>query len=135
MLVDEVIHTSSFMVMPDTYWMYRTAPKTDMSWAAGEDVFGIIDDGEERTIILTSATRPADMPAEAYGPLVAFRVRTSKPFAAPGFLASLCGAVAATETSVLALSTFTFDYIFVRNASADAAEQALAERGLQTELP
>lgn len=138
MLVDQVISASSYAVMSGKYWVYRVPPRSeDTAPVLGDrlhhDLWGVMDDGEERTLIFAAQSRPPDMPAEGYGPLVAFRIRVSKPFAAPGFLAAVCAAIASTDTSLLVMSTFTFDYVFVREGSAEIARTALEERGLQVE--
>ncbi|WP_344947567.1 ACT domain-containing protein [Sphaerisporangium flaviroseum] len=123
-------------MLTSKYWMCQEKEPAGPSPRTGHDVFfGMIDDPDERTLIFASEQEPEGFPGDGYGPLTAFRIRTSRPFAAPGFLAALCAAIAATESSVLVMSTFTFDYIFVRQERSELAREALEGRGLRVESP
>ncbi|MEU5596414.1 ACT domain-containing protein [Streptomyces sp. NPDC020298] len=122
--LDEVIAESPYELSTKTFWMIQSQDNTsDPATAWGE-----FDDGLEHTRVIASENPPAG-DDKNYGPLRAFRLRVSKPFAAPGFLAAACTAIADQGISVLVISTFTYDYVFVRAERVNDAEAALRDRG------
>ena len=124
--LDEVIAESPYEALSETFWMYESA-KNDLPAADGS-AWSTTADGLETTKIVASEDQPTDW-SDGYGPLKAFRLRVSKPFAAPGFLAAACTAIADSGTAVLVISTFSYDYIFVRAGMSATAESALQARG------
>jgi hypothetical protein len=122
--LDEVIADSPYELADGTFWMARSEDEG----ADPGTVWGNFNDGLENTRVIASAEPPAEE-GNLYGPLRAFRLRVSKPFAAPGFLAAACTAVADRGIAVLVISTFTYDYVFVRAERVADAEAALRERG------
>jgi hypothetical protein len=137
MELDEVIAQSTFRVEADTYWMYgETCPGTpDLPLARRQSgtpagtVWAVVTDGTERTTIVSSAANPGVGDAEYYGPLRAIRIRPSSPFNAPGFLAAATTAIAAYDISILAISTYSYDYIFTSSEHLPIVIAALAARG------
>lgn len=128
MSIEEVISDSPYRSLTETFWMYESGD-SGASHEATTTVWGLIDDGLESTKVVASEERPSDFRDNGYGPLHGFRLKVSKPFAAPGFLASACTAIANHDIAVLVISTFTYDYVFVRTDKACAAESALKSRG------
>ncbi|MEU1847921.1 ACT domain-containing protein [Streptomyces sp. NPDC019990] len=127
--LDEVIASSPYELADSTFWMVRSE---DAAADAGTR-WGDFDDGLENTRVIASPKPPAGED-DLYGPLRAFRLRVSKPFAAPGFLAAACTAVADRDIAVLVISTFTYDYVFVRAERVADAEAALRERGFRASV-
>lgn len=127
--IDEIIAESSYETLAQTYWMQRDIANMAVDQNSS-GLWSVTSDGVETTRVVASTDRPSDF-AEGYGPLTAFRFRVSRPFAAPGFLAAACSAIASTNVAVLIISTFTFDYVFVRQGSALAAEDVLRARGFR----
>ncbi|MGD9676604.1 MAG: ACT domain-containing protein [Candidatus Bipolaricaulia bacterium] len=56
-------------------------------------------------------------------------VRVSVPFQAPGFLARIATALAAEGISILIVSTFSKDYVLVRDSALLSATEALRRAG------
>ncbi len=56
-------------------------------------------------------------------------VKVSKPFLVKGFLAAITSAVADVDLNVLVVSTFSKDYILVREETASKAVKALEDLG------
>lgn len=131
MTLADIIAESPYQRLPQTFWMYPTAETV-----AGNHVsqpWSITTDGFETTKVAISETKPENFPNDGYGPLTVFRLKVSKPFAAPGFLAAACTAVASRDIAVLVISTITFDYLFVRTEARSTAEAALQEHGFVAE--
>jgi hypothetical protein len=134
-VLEAVIAESPYKIIEGTFWMQKVSTevedkaslrKTPATWAA-------IFDGQERTIVVCSDEPPPNYTDKDYGPLRAVQLKVSRPFDAPGFLAAACTAVAQTGTPVLAISTFTFDYIFVRSNHLERAISGLNQRGFHQE--
>jgi hypothetical protein len=139
--IDEVIAQSSFRVEPGTYWMHGepvsdpigSAPAALRSGVPIEAVWAVITDETERTTIISSPTNPSGGDADSNGPLRAIRIRPSMPFNAPGFLAAATAAIAVHEISILAISTYSYDYIFTHSEHLETVISALASRGFSQE--
>ena len=61
-------------------------------------------------------------------------VGVSKPFVAKGFLAAITKAISEKGLNVLVVSTFSKDYLLVREETNDAAVKALREIGFKVKL-
>ncbi len=60
-------------------------------------------------------------------------VKVSKPFLVKGFIAAITGAIANADLNVLVVSTFSKDYILVREETAPKAINALEVLGFAVE--
>jgi hypothetical protein len=98
-------------------------------------VFARVDDGFESTIISRWKVKPRRVGKDVKGPFRLIRLQIAKPFDAPGFLAAACQALADNNLPVLALSTYSFDYLLVRDGEEALGLRVLAERGFGRRVP
>jgi len=115
-------------LLPHAYAIVRLAP-TDAwpAWAReAEGLVVVARTDEELSIVCREAALPADV-ARA-GAWRALRVHGPFPFDTVGVLASLSGALARAQVSVLAVSTYDTDYLLVRAEQLEAAVAALSQR-------
>ena len=92
--------------------------------------FASIQDGVERTLIVEGRFVPEGYDKRSVrGPFKAVRLRISVPFEAPGFIAYACSLLAKNKHSVLALSTFSFDYLLVKQHEIDDVVRVLKKGG------
>jgi hypothetical protein len=121
----EVIRTSPVELLEGAYAVVNIRTPSQPITA-----FATMRDGLE----VTAFVRIEDLPEFATFddikmPYKAVRLRTSKPFNAPGFIAAACRAVAEQGCNVLVLSTFSFDYLFLRESDLDIAISGLSRLG------
>ena len=84
-------------------------------------------DRSETTIVTQGPTPSSLDPSE--GPFAILRLRVARPFVARGFLAAATAALAEAEINVYILSTFSFDFVLVREEKLQDALVALDARG------
>lgn len=125
--LEEVIATSPVIPLPGTFWMYVVADQQRM--LQQEPPWLEVRDGAEWSVIRESRDAPTDFASDGYGPLRAMRFQVSRPFAAPGFLAAASTAIADSSAAGLVVSTYSYDYIFVRAEMLDGALASLTRRG------
>jgi hypothetical protein len=133
MSLDSVIAESPYKLLNDTFWMYATAASAATVAEPAGELWSITGDSHEGTKLVASEAPPQGFTEGGYGPLRGFRLRVSKPFAAPGFLAAACSALANRQIAILVLSTFSYDYVFVKADRVADAEAAFKERGFSSE--
>lgn len=126
--LERAIEDSPFVVIPTEYAMLQG----DVRVGEGHSgITGVFNDQSEHTSIVTvEEALPTGLPS--YGPLRAIRLKVSLPFAAPGFLAAACTSIASTGASVLVISTFSYDYLFVKSSEIDEVIGALRNRGFRS---
>ena len=95
-----------------------TSPLPD--WAYGDEFYSITRSSEELSIICPAAVIPTGIKAESGWR--AIKVVGPFDFSLTGVLSSLLEPLAAANISILSLSTYDTDYVFVR---ADALQQTL----------
>ena len=98
-------------------------------------VFATISDGVEWTSIIVLPEPEVAAGARRRGPYRLLRLRVSRPFDAPGFLAAACAALAAERCNVLIYSSFSFDYLLVADRDFTTAVDALRRRGFGSDVP
>jgi hypothetical protein len=119
----EVIRASPLVVSADRYAYLRGTTRPTSSH------FLVAEDGDEVTVVTTEAS-VAQVPHESFeGWFRLVEIRVSVPFKAVGFLATIARAIADRGLNVLVVSTFSKDYVLVRDESADAALDALRALG------
>lgn len=96
------------------------------AWARGRFVT-ISRTASELSIVCAQANVPADVQQER--DKVAFGIVGVVPMTTIGILASLCGALAAAQVPVFAISTYDTDYLLVSAERFAAARAALAAIG------
>lgn len=104
----------------------RLAPDAPLpAWARLEEPPTFVArTADELSLLLPESRVPADAVAERG--FIAWRVAGPLDFALVGILARLATALAEAEVSLLAVSTFETDWLFVRAGDADRARRALA---------
>lgn len=115
------LERSPARLLPGSFW-YSQMPSGS---AAPKAVLALIDDGVEVTLI--AETRIDHV---SRGPFSLIRLEVAVPFESPGFLASIAGALASAEMSVLIVSTFSFDYLLVKEGSREEVLDLLTELGM-----
>ena len=126
--LDEVIKSSKVFVHRGRY-AYLKAPETAIN-----NHFFISKDKEEITIV----TEEKNVPNVKYDKDVKWfkliEIKVSLPFLAKGFLAKVTKTIADKELNVLVVSTFSKDYILVREETSDIAVKALKKVGFPVEI-
>ena len=121
--LDEVIRSSQVVVHEGRY-AYLKARE-----AGPGDHFLVARDEDEVTIV----TEEANVGDVAYDSDVKWfaliEIRVSLPFVAKGFLAEVTGAIAGKDLNVLVVSTFSKDFLLVREEGLETALVALEELG------
>ncbi len=121
--VADVIRTSQVVVRPERYAYLRTVERP-----AGP-AFMVSHDGDETTAVV----READVPQTPHSKIESWfrmlEIRVSQPFIALGFLAAITRAIADRGLNVLVISTFSKDYVLVRDDALEIAVEALRELG------
>jgi hypothetical protein len=96
---------------------------------APADAFAVFRDGVEVTAIVSEAQLAAVPGARRQGPFRVLRFELARPFAAPGFLASVALAIARRRVNQLFYSTWSFDYALVGVDDLDDALAGLRHMG------
>ncbi len=124
--LEEVIRTSPVEVLPGRYAVVRLADPVPL-----DHHFLVCRDGDETTLIAPESQVPWGdvLAAETWFRLLAIRVST--PFAAPGFLARVTGAIAAHGLNVFVVSTFSKDYILLKEEDLDGGIAAMTGLGFE----
>lgn len=121
--LDEVIKSSQVIVHKGRY-AYLKSKNNELG-----NHFLVSQDKDEITII----TEENNLPNENYEKDVKWfkliEIQVSMPFVAKGFLAKITKTIADKDLNVLVVSTFSKDYILVREETANIAINALKEVG------
>lgn len=97
--------------------------------------FLIVEDRDEVTVIVREAEVDGTPHRAREGWFRLLEVRVAQPFTAVGFLAAITNAIADRGLNVLVVSTFSKDYLLVRDASVQSAIQALRGLGFPVTTP
>ena len=95
--------------------------------------FAFLRDDVEVTAVVSEAGLAAVTPLRRRGPFRVLRFVLSKPFEAPGFLASASMAVALQRVNQLIYSTYSFDYLLVADDELTEALTGLRRMGFPIE--
>jgi hypothetical protein len=123
MTLDEVIGASPVRALDEEYYVAKVGQPPEANY------FAAISDGTETTVIASADHGSLTDSLEREGPFRALRLEVAVPFGAPGFVAAATTALAQAGVNVFLISTFSFDYVFVKAVDLDAALSALAARG------
>lgn len=121
--LDEIIRTSAVIVHPGRYAYLKATRKP-----AGSH-FLIAEDADEITVVTDEPCVETVPYHEAVKWFRLLEVRVSAPFEAKGFLAAISRALADRGLSVLIVSTFSKDYVLVREEAVGEAVDALRQWG------
>lgn len=89
------------------------------------DCFMMADDGKEITIIIEESKLENVQYEEIQRWFKIIQVAVSVPFFAVGFLATITQAIAERRINVLVISTFSYDYLLIRENDASSAIETL----------
>lgn len=126
--LDEVIRSSPVIVHKGRYAYLKGEAK------GLDDHFFVCQDKDEITIV-TEENNVSNIQFEKdvkWFKLFEFKV--SIPFLAPGFLAKISKTIADNGMNILIVSTFSKDYILIREEEATAAVKALEAVGFSIEV-
>jgi hypothetical protein len=122
--LNEVIKSSSVLVLPQKYAVLSVKRLPNL-----KDVFAVMRDENEITVVIEEKKVGKQ---KAYKTEIGFRliqVAVSVPFYTVGFLASVTGAISQKNVNVLVISTFSKDYLLIRDNHIELALDALRNLG------
>lgn len=96
------------------------------SWTASSRLTSLFRGSEELSIICESALVPEGLTTEAGW--CALKLAGTQPFTLTGVLNSILTPLADAKVSILAVSTYDTDYVLIKKAALEEAEEALRER-------
>jgi len=121
--LDEIIKSSQVIVHKERYAYVKTKEKT-----LG-DHFLISQDRDEITIITEEKNLPKIDYEDSIKWFKLVEINVSAPFVAKGFLAKVTKTIADKNLNILVVSTFSKDYILVREETWETAVDSLKEAG------
>ena len=121
-------HSLDLILLPRTFAvckLHADLPIPD--WASVGSIFSITRTADELSIVCEESLVPEGVACERRWQC--FRVAGTMPFSMVGVLASLVQPLAEAGVSVFAISTFDTDYVLVKAADVEKAQQALRQAG------
>jgi hypothetical protein len=120
----DVIRSSPVVVHRDEYVVAQVR-------AVGERHrhFAVFHDAIEQTVVTTTDGLSDCDVIRLEGPFALLEFRVAVPFEAPGFLTTICRALAEREINVLVYSTYSRDYVLVRKSDQPKSVEALGALG------
>jgi hypothetical protein len=122
--LDELVAHSPVRLLPGRYAVAKCAAPP-----AGSGLFMVACDADETTVIAEEARLPTLATREADGGYRLLEIRVATPFEGVGFLAAVSGALAHAGVNLLIVSTYSKDYVLVKEESAARGLEALAAAG------
>ncbi|MFC5731352.1 MULTISPECIES: ACT domain-containing protein [Nocardioides] len=120
--------TFSLFRFPETLAVVRLAPGAEIpDWAESSSIFSITATAEETSLVCAGRSVPKKARHEK--PFTAFSVDGPLDFGMTGVLVAVLTPLAEEAISVFTISTFDTDWILVRTADADRAEEAWRRSG------
>jgi hypothetical protein len=125
----DVIANSPVTVQPGAYCVaqLRDSP-------APPGCFMVATDCNETTVIMREDQLGAIDPADVRLGYRLVEIRVATPFEGVGFLATICGAVADAGLNICVVSTFSADYILLKQDEVEAGIAALERVGFPLAL-
>ena len=118
-------------ILAETYAIHRLPPDAALpAWATsgGAEFITISRTGDELSILLPQGHGPAEESERGWR---GFKLVGPFSFDAVGILAAITGALARRGVSLLAVSTFETDYVFVKETQLADAIAALRDTGYE----
>jgi len=122
--LDDVIAESPVRLMPERYVVAKCAAPP-----VGPGLFMVARDADEVTVIAEEARVPALKALEVEGSYRLVEISVATPSQGVGFLAAVSGALAEAGLSILIVSTFSKDYLLLKEDSVAKGLAALASLG------
>jgi len=123
----EIISETPAIVLDGEYFIAATGAGS----AAPQNSLMTFSDEVETTFILSGDRLKEVRTSQQKGPYRVIRLALSKPFFAPGFLASAAKAIALQRINQLVYSTYSFDYLLVNSEDLELATSGLANMGFE----
>ncbi len=123
-----IIKASHVVIHPGRYAYLRVS-----EIKPGTSYFAATKDEDEFTVIAEERDAVKIKFEEAVKWFKLVEVKVSKPFVAKGFLAAITGAISDKGLNVLVVSTFSKDYMLVREEGIGQAIKSLKELGFPVE--
>jgi hypothetical protein len=121
--------TLDFALQPPVFAIVRLDPRSAIpAWATSGAFFSITRTGAELSILCEESNVPADCGDVARG-WRAFALRGPFAFTELGIAAEFTSVLAKSGISVLVVSTYDTDWVFVPGARVEAAARALIAAG------
>jgi len=114
-------------ILPGRFAIWRLAPEERLPDLSG--VFSLTCAGTDRSVVLAEeAVPPGAQAASGYRCL---RLQGEFPLEETGVLAQLSAPLAESGIPLFVISTFTTDYLLLREVDMSRAREALSPRGIQ----
>ncbi|WP_246718600.1 ACT domain-containing protein [Microvirga terrestris] len=126
------VPTLTLSLLADVYAVCRLPAGTPVGSPKPGAFSLLVQAVEETTLVCPLHQAPPE--AEIDPAWRCFRIMQSFDFAVPGILASVLGPLAKAGIGIFATSTFSTDYILVKEQDADRAMEALRAAGHQVDL-
>lgn len=120
----EVISSSQVLVRSGRYAYLKVPSVPDL-----ENHFLVSRDLDEITVVTEESNFAKTSFEEHTKWFTLIEIQVSQPFVTKGFIASISGAIAERDLNVLVVSTFSKDYLLVREESKQSAVAALRDLG------
>ena len=123
-----IIRNSSAFILPGRFAMARVQ-ETEKEI----EFFFFARDGLENTIVVEESGLAQVKYEDVQKWFKVIRLAVSVPFFSVGFLAKVSGALADRGLNILIISTYSNDYLLIRENDVEVAIEALKRLGFQTE--
>jgi hypothetical protein len=121
--LQEIIEKSKVIVHKGRYGYLKTEKEPITP------CFLVAKDIDEITVIVSEEDRQNIEYINFVGWFKLIEIKVSEPFTAKGFLAKIAKTIADQDLNVLVVSTFSKDYILIREEASERAINALSEIG------
>ena len=125
--LDEIIKSSKIIVQPGKYAYLKTKFKPEFN------CFLIVQDDEEITVVVDEKNISQVSHEDEVKWFKLLKIKVSMPFVAKGFLAKVTKTIADKGLNVLIVSTFSNDYVLVKEETHKIAIEALKDIGFPIE--
>lgn len=126
--LNDVIRSSPVVVKPDRYTIASVSDYIPMPLLCSSVLDG------EITVISLEGSIPAERVLSKRDGFRLLVFRISKPFAAPGFIATLSSTLAKQQINVFVISLFSVDCVLIQEDDLPVAVQALESRGFAIQV-
>jgi len=127
-----IVPTLTLSLLAETYAVCRFPAGTPVRLPESEAFSLLVQAVEETTLVCPLNQVPSE--AETDAGWRCFRIMQSFDFAVPGILASVLEPLARAGIGIFATSTFSTDYVLVKEQDADRAMEALRTAGHRIDI-
>lgn len=123
------IKASKVIFLPGRYAYLKASGSVEL-----DNHFLISRDSNEVTVVTEEKNVDTVSHDESVQWFKLVEIKVSKPFIVKGFLAAISKAIADADLNILIVSTFSKDYILVREEDQDLAKGALKDLGFEIQI-